>query len=715
MHRKKHYTLHDIEAILTWVPPLFIVALIALLIIITHAVMDHRESSDIALITQKQQHIDHNRLTRYIAAVHRQITADRSRTQGRLKRSVHLLEGVGRTLPPSASVRQLAPHLQEIEQAEKIHFVIFNRDLVLQYGQEQIEKIARLIFNKSNDPSRRRLAMMYIASQGDFSALSWKNDLDKTIQMSYFERQKNGNFLGAFSRVDNLRSVTRKAFSDAMQAQAGTPSAYHFWLYDAMQERAFNLQNHARWRIRHTLNPEEQTQGLSRYYLRVGIRNHGDQAQRIFSKIHQAYSTKQERIISIILFLGTALLVFSWVFSHLIKGIFKKYNLQLQRTHARLRRLKERYKLAVIASNDGLWDTNFKTGNTFFSHTWLEILGYHPGEIHSYDGWIDLIHPEDRDRVLDAIAQHTRAPQSQHMICEYRLRTRAGSYLWMLGRGKVFWDDDGTPLRLLMMSMDISAQKEASERLQTLVRNEVAKNQEKQKLLIQQNKLAAMGEMIGSIAHQWRQPLNNITLILHFIRDNIDDPAFTHSMLEHYVLRAKKQIDYMSDTIDDFRNFYHPSKSKAHFDTAQAIDATLSIMQTPLEKADIAVHRTGETFEIYGYENEFRQAILNILSNAKDAILLRKHNHPALRGEIWITFGNNRITLYNNGGHVSPNVLERMFEPYFTTKFEDKGTGIGLYMTRAIIEDNMGGVITAGNREDGVAFTIQFHATEETT
>ena len=716
MRRKKIYTLHDIETLLTYIPPLFILALMALLITITHTIMSHRAVSDIALLTQKQQHADQNRLDAYIRKIHQQINTDLSQVQERLKRSVHLLAGVRRGITPPVTLKKLLPHMRTIERNNTSRFVIFDKDFTLWYGQAQLEKIENLIFNRQNSPTLLRITMMYILSQGRHSALSWKNDLDKTIQLSYFEQTDDGLFVGAFSRVDDLRSITRQAFADAIAAdRSSAPSGYHFWLYDHAQERIFNWNNHARWQIQHAFDSSAHHQKLSRFFLSVGIRHEGNTAQQGFSKIHTAYGQKQRLIITIIVVIGIIMLLFSWLFSNLIKGIFKKYNLQLMRTHARLQRLKERYKLAVIASNDGLWDTNFKTGNTFFSRTWLDILGYRPGEINSFSAWVDLIHPNDRERVIHTLDKHKRKHQRQHMICEYRLRTREGNYLWMLGRGKVFWDGDGQPLRLLMMSMDISEQKEASERLAILVRKEVAKNQEKQKLLIQQNKLAAMGEMIGSIAHQWRQPLNNITLILHFIRDNVDNDAFTRDMLAHYVSRAKKQIDFMSDTIDDFRAFYQPSKTKAPFDAAEAIDSTLSIMQTQLDKAEIDILRAGETFTILGYENEFRQAILNILANAKDAILLQQKIHRSLKGEIRITLGDNRITLYNNGGGVSNEVLERMFEPYFTTKFEDKGTGIGLYMTRTIIENNMGGILTVKNREGGVEFTIQFNPKEKST
>jgi len=711
MHRRIH-TLAEIEKILTYVPPLFILLLMFLSIVTAHLVIDHRLESRITLLKQKEESARQQYLDRYIAAVHRQITTDRSRVQQKLQRVVHRLEGIYRGLDVQKPLPHLRPFLQEMEQADPVNLVLFDTHYTLIYGREQLENIERLIFNnRHKDPIRLNITMMYILSQGKRSALSWKNDLDKTIQLSYFERVGTGDtalYFGAFSRVDDLRSITLHALTESMSDPDLAPEGYHFWLYDPIGRRAFNRHHHGKWEILPTIDSTSHVRTLGRLFLSVGIAHEGDQLSLSMEKIHQELAEKKRALIAIILTVGILLLLFARTFSNMIRTILRRYNKRLKQAHSRLQRLKERYELAVIASNDGLWDTNFKTGKTFFSQKWLDILGYKPGEVQSFDAWLSLMHPDDTQRVLDTLKEHKVSPHKGHMICEYRLRTRSGEYLWMLGRGKVFWDEAGHPHRLIMMSMDISEQKETSERLTRLIEKEVTKNQEKQKLLIQQNKLAAMGEMIGSIAHQWRQPLNNITLILHFIRDNVDNPDFTRTMLDHYVQRAGKQITFMSETIDDFRDFYRPSREKSVFDIGEAIQSTLSIMQAQFDKKSIKVKLLGDSFAIEGYKNEFRQAILNILANAKDAILSRREGIPDLEGEIRIYFGTHRVTLYNNGGPASAEVLERMFEPYFTTKFEDKGTGIGLYMTRTIIENNMQGEIVAANVDDGVAFTITF-------
>ena len=711
MHRRI-YSLAEIEKILAYVPPIFILLLMFFSVATVHLMIDHHLESRIALLKQKERSIRQQYLDHYIAAVRRHIADDRSRVQQTLQRNVHLLEGIYRGLGVRMPLPALRPFLREIEQIDPVHLVIFDTRCTPLYGREQLKKIAHLISsNRHEDPARLTITMKHILSQGHSSTLSWQNDLDKTIQLSYFERigtDRDGFYFGAFSRVDDLRSITLHTLTERITNPALAPEGYYFWLYDHTGRRTFNRHHRGKWEIHPAIDPTHDVRRLGRLSLSVGIAPLGDHLSRAVETIHRELAEKERLLIAMILTVGILLLLFARAFSNLIRHILRRYSRRLKQAHTRLQRLKERYELAVIASNDGLWDTNFKTGKTFFSRKWLDILDYRPGEIRTFEDWRTLVHPEDIQRVLEKLDAHKAAPQDGHLICEYRIRTRSGDYIWMLGRGKVFRDETGRPHRFVMMSMDISEQKETSERLSLLVEKEVAKNQEKQKLLIQQNKLAAMGEMIGSIAHQWRQPLNNITLILHFIRDNIDNPDFTRAQLDRYVQRAAKQIQFMSETIDDFRDFYRPSRETTLFDIEEAIRSTLSIMQAPLEKQSIKVKLSGDSFTIQGHKNEFRQAILNILANAKDAILQRREKEPHLEGEIRIRFDTHRVTLSNNGGPASEEVLDRMFEPYFTTKFEDKGTGIGLYMTRTIIENNMQGEITAANTDDGVAFTITF-------
>ncbi len=704
--QKKIHTLHDIEKILTWVPPLFFAALMVISALVAHAVFRYQERSEITLLTQQTNHFRQNRLEAFVRSVNHSISSHLTRATDDLKRSVHVIQGAA-LAETSPSVEQLRPLMHRLEVQQRIRFVLFDRTWHIHYGQAQLDEIARLIFNRTPQETQRRITQMYLASQGDASTMMWKNDLDQTIQMSYMVALDSERFLGAFSRIDNLHTVTREAFVDAIRRKTFTDNQCDFWLFDSALKRAFNLQGNREWLPTAQPDTTDNQYTLDRYFLTIGITPKGHHLEDQIERIHRYYQTRHWIMLLVIGIVGVILIAFSALFSSFIRGIIFRFNMRLKRTTMRLKRLKDRYELAVIASNDGFWDTNFKTRKTYFSRKWLDLLGYCSKEIKTYEDWIDLIHPDDKERVIKALEEYKHHHANKHLICEYRLRTRSGDYLWMLGRGKVFDDKNGRPHRLLMMSMDISKQKETSDRLARLVDIEVLKNQEKQKLLIQQNKLAAMGEMIGAIAHQWRQPLNNVTLILHFIRDNIHNESFTKSMLTEYVARAKKQIDFMSETIDAFRDFYQPSKLKTKFDVWSAIESTLSIIQAPLDKNNIKVTLTGKNFHAFGHKNEFRQAILNILTNAKDAIVHQQERHSIQDGFIRIELRDHTIRIENNGGTIDEGIIDRIFEPYFTTKFEDKGTGIGLYMTRTIIENNMHGDITVHNTQSGVVFVIR--------
>ena len=290
----------------------------------------------------------------------------------------------------------------------------------------------------------------------------------------------------------------------------------------------------------------------------------------------------------------------------------------------------------------------------------------------------------------------------------YRIIDKNSNLRWVFSHAIFIKDDFGNVTDLYGYIYDITAIKESELELERRVKEEVEKNILKDRLLVQQNKLAAMGEMLGAIAHQWRQPLNNISLILHFIRDNFDNKTLNQEMISRYIDKARVQIEYMSHTIDDFRNFYKPSKNREEFSIKEALNSTIEIIGAQLKKIEVRCDLEDTT--LLGFENEFKQAVLNILVNAKDAIMQKKQNDKEYQGVIEVNgkiVGNNyEITISNNALPIKESIIERIFEPYFTTKFEKQGTGIGLYMTKTIIESSMLGSIEVRNRDDGVEFKI---------
>lgn len=244
--------------------------------------------------------------------------------------------------------------------------------------------------------------------------------------------------------------------------------------------------------------------------------------------------------------------------------------------------------------------------------------------------------------------------------------------------------------------------------LESKIQGEITRRADQEKLLIQQSKLASMGNMIGNIAHQWRQPLSELNaIIMHLqVRYMYDD--FNEEFLNQQVDECNRITAYMSHTISDFQNFFKPSKTTEVFSVVEACKKASSILSSSLKHHEIDFTcKVDDDMEVEGYPNEFSQAFLNILSNAKDVLVERKVEDPFIHVSIKTGKQYVLIKVEDNGGGIKEEALERIFEPYFTTKHAKQGTGIGLYMSKTIIEGNMNGIIKVENTEQGACFTIK--------
>jgi len=224
---------------------------------------------------------------------------------------------------------------------------------------------------------------------------------------------------------------------------------------------------------------------------------------------------------------------------------------------------------------------------------------------------------------------------------------------------------------------------------------EIKDEKDKQKgLMVHQSKLASMGEMLGNIAHQWRQPLTRLGYILMNIEAKDKDELHTKKLEE-----ASAQIEFMSQTIDDFRNFYKPNKNKESFSLVDETKKVITLIN--LEKIELKFKVTNEG-NIINYKNEYKQVILNLISNAKDVLLQREIKHP----KIFIEIDEKSVKISDNAGGIKLQNIQQIFEPYFSTK--KQGLGIGLYMSKLIIEKNMGGKMEVENGEEGAVFRVLF-------
>ena len=231
---------------------------------------------------------------------------------------------------------------------------------------------------------------------------------------------------------------------------------------------------------------------------------------------------------------------------------------------------------------------------------------------------------------------------------------------------------------------------------------------EKEQMLIQQSRQAAMGEMIGNIAHQWRQPLNTLGLFTQRLGFFYGQPIFNQEFLDTSVAKSMEIIQHMSKTIDDFRNFFKPDKAKGDFNVSDAIKNTLSLLEGNFQNPSIHIEIIENDHPVInGYQNEFTQVLLNILTNARDAIIEREINDARVIITICSEDDCAVVTIADNAGGIPEEIINKVFDPYFTTKGPQLGTGVGLFMSKTIIEKNMGGRLAVRNTATGAEFRIE--------
>ncbi|WP_277641107.1 ATP-binding protein [Wolinella succinogenes] len=238
--------------------------------------------------------------------------------------------------------------------------------------------------------------------------------------------------------------------------------------------------------------------------------------------------------------------------------------------------------------------------------------------------------------------------------------------------------------------------------LERCIACEVQESRKKDQIMYQQARLASMGEMIQNIAHQWRQPLNALTMLIQSFKSKADNGKLDKEFVEHQVKEGLRIAKGMSETIEDFRGFFRPNKTKEVFSVLESVRDCISLVETLYKQSEIGLFvQAKDDLRIVGYKNAFSQVILNIIKNAED-ILMEKEIHPKRikitleRIEIYPT-KMARVSIVDNAGGIVFDDIQKVFEPYFTTKHKSVGTGIGLYMSKQIIEKQMNGRIEVMN------------------
>jgi len=235
----------------------------------------------------------------------------------------------------------------------------------------------------------------------------------------------------------------------------------------------------------------------------------------------------------------------------------------------------------------------------------------------------------------------------------------------------------------------------------------IEEGKRKDKAILQQSKLARMGSMISMIAHQWRQPLTELSGVLMELETATRFKKVTDKHILNSIERSDKMIEFMSNTIDDFRNFFKPDKKKEQFSILDSCQKAINLINASLDDSNIKlVVDVKNDKEINGYPTEYSQVILNLLMNARDILVEKRVENP----QITITIDTKGILsiveLKDNAGGIKYEHFDLIFDPYFSTKESSKGTGLGLYISKLIIERNMGGELSVSNDKEGAVFKI---------
>ncbi len=241
--------------------------------------------------------------------------------------------------------------------------------------------------------------------------------------------------------------------------------------------------------------------------------------------------------------------------------------------------------------------------------------------------------------------------------------------------------------------------------LELKVQNGINEGKEKDKAILRQSKLARLGQMISMIAHQWRQPLTELSGVLMELETATRFKKVNDAHILKSIDRSDKLIEFMSNTIDDFRNFYKPDKKKEGFFVEDSCKKAYNIINATLKNIGIEfILDIKKTKKAMGYPSDFSQVVLNILTNAKDILVERKIENPKIKLSIYSHEDNCVVVIRDNAGGIAPEYFDTLFDPYFSTK--DSGTGLGLYISKHIIEKNMDGELSVENDKEGAVFKI---------
>lgn len=346
-------------------------------------------------------------------------------------------------------------------------------------------------------------------------------------------------------------------------------------------------------------------------------------------------------------------------------------------------------------ANIGTWNHDIARDHLVWSAEVFRIFEIDPETFGaSLEAFMETVHPDDREAVAEAYETSLRTGIPYGI--EHRLLMPDGRIKHVMEECEIMHDAGGKAISAFGTVQDITAFKSLEE-----------ENAHHKALLTRQSKMAQMGEMIDTIAHQWKQPLHQINSILPALERHFSNNALTPDQLAAKLDEIEMLTMHMAQTVESFRQFFHPKHSERDFDVADTVRDALTLIRGDLERHAVSVAFTADAAcTAVGNKQEFIQVLLSILNNAKECFRHRNIAEPKLRIGVRRTDNDITVTISDNAGGIPPHLVNKIFELYFTTKIDGHGTGLGLYIAKMLVEQNMQGTITVENGPEGAVFTI---------
>ncbi|NVJ53140.1 MAG: cache domain-containing protein [Campylobacteraceae bacterium] len=414
-----------------------------------------------------------------------------------------------------------------------------------------------------------------------------------------------------------------------------------------------------------------------------------EERQKILENKYDNYLKKLILLSTIFL---VVVLVLSFFISKYLEKIFVAYKTELKSKNENLLRAQKLAKL-------GDWELDISSNEISWSEEVYKIFDIKEDIKIDLSFMKNLIDQEDRKIFENSIKRVINEGKKHCCLCKIK-RQSDNKTLWLDFKGEI----DKSNNTLIGTIQDITVRK-----------NLELEKEQHEKILYQQSKMAAMGEMLNNIAHQWRQPLSSISTAATGIKLQKDMDILKDEDLTQAMDNINKSAQYLSQTIEDFRNFFNPKNSSyKELSLRESIDRSLSLVEAQFKAKSIKIIKDIEEIRLFTLENEFIQVLINILNNSRDALLEKTINDKVIMISSIVQNEELTLEIIDNAGGIDEEIINRVFEPYFTTKYKSQGTGIGLYMSQEIVTKLLKGHISVSNKEfiyenksyKGACFTI---------